>query len=157
KKEGYVQGDGIVCERGTKNVTLRRCHGSGMGDAAFDLKTTDAVIEDSSTDSCKYGARIWSHSNNVIRRCDFRNPKSSGKIKGACIEAVGQVEVIDTKLQAGPGTVAIKLQPSKKGIDPVVRVRGGSIQLDGDAELAFANGAGVVELHQVAVNGVMTD
>ena len=158
KKEGYVQGDGIVCERGTKNVTLRRCHGSGMGDAAFDLKTTDAVIEDSSTDSCKYGARIWSDSNNIIRRCDFRNPKSSGKIKGACIEASGRLEVIDTKLQAGPGAVAIKLQEPKKGTaDPVVHVRGGSIQLDGDAELALANGAGVVELHQVAVNGVTTD
>jgi hypothetical protein len=157
KKEGYVQGDGIVCERGTRNVTLRRCHGSGMGDSAFDIKATDATIEDSSTDSCKYGARLWSDSNNVIRRCDFRNPQSSGKIKGACIEASGRLEVIDTKLQAGPGTVAIKLQQPKKGKDPVVHMRGGSIQLDGDAEVALANGAGVLELHQVAVNGVTTD
>jgi hypothetical protein len=157
KKEGYVQGDGIVCERGTRNVTLRRCHGAGMGDAAFDLKTTDATIEDSGSDSCKYGARFWSDSNNVIRRCDFKNPKSSGKIKGACIEAVGRIEVIDTKLQAGPGTVAIKLQQPKKGNNPVVHMRGGSIQLDGDADLVLANGAGMLELHQVAVNGVMTD
>jgi hypothetical protein len=36
-------------------------------------------------------------------------------------------------------------------------MRGGSIQLDGDAEVALANGAGVLELHQVAVNGVTTD
>jgi hypothetical protein len=128
-----------------------------MGDAAFDLKTTNATIEDSGSDDCKYGARIWSDSNNVIRRCDFRNPRSSGKIKGACIESSGRLEIVDTKLQAGPGAVAIKLQPSKKGPDPVVHMRGGSIQLDGDAELTLSNGAGVLELHQVSVNGVLTD
>ena len=32
-KQGYVQGDGIVCERNTRNVVIRRCQGSGMGDA----------------------------------------------------------------------------------------------------------------------------
>lgn len=157
KKEGYVQGDGIVCERRTHNVTIRRCHGSGMGDAAFDLKTTDAVIEDSSTDSCKYGARLWSESNNIIRRCDFRNPRSSGKIKGACIEACGKLEIIDTKLQAGPGTVAIKVHKLEKQGDPVVHMRGGAIELDGDATLAAGIGSGILELHQVSVNGVTTD
>jgi hypothetical protein len=157
KKKGYVQGDGIVCERKTRAVTVRRCHGSGMGDAAFDLKSTEVVIEDSSTDGCKFGARVWSESDNVIHRCDFRNPKSIGGITGACIEACGRLEIVDTKLQAGPGTVAIKLHKLKNGNDPIVHMRGGSIQLDGDAKAAVGIGPGVLELHQVAVNGVMTD
>lgn len=157
KKKGYVQGDGIVCERKTRAVAIRRCHGSGMGDAAFDLKSTDVVIEDSSTDACKFGARVWSESDNVIRRCDFRNPKSIGGITGACIEACGRLEIVDTRLHAGPGTVAIKLHKLKNGNDPIVHMRGGSIQLDGDAKAAAGIGPGVLELHQVAVNGVMTD
>lgn len=157
KKKGYVQGDGIVCERKTRAVTIRRCHGSGMGDAAFDLKSTNVVIEDSSTEGCKFGARVWSESDNLIRRCDFRNPKSIGGITGACIEACGRLEIVDTKLQAGPGAVALKLNKLKNGNDPVVRMRGGSIQLDGDAKVAAAIGPGVLELQQVAVNGVLTD
>jgi hypothetical protein len=157
KKKGYVQGDGIVCERKTRAVTIRRCHGSGMGDAAFDVKTTNVVIEDSSSDGCKFGARVWSESDNVIRRCDFRNPKSIGGITGACIEACGRLEIVDTKLHAGPGTLAIKLHKLKNGNDPIVHMRGGSIQLDGDAKVAGGIGPAVLELHQVAVNGVMTD
>ena len=157
KKKGYVQGDGIVCERKTRAVTIRRCHGSGMGDAAFDLKSTNVVIEDSTSDACKFGARVWSESDNVIRRCDFRNPKSIGGITGACIEACGRLEIVDSKLQAGPGAIAIKLHKLKNGNDPIVHMRGGSIQLDGDAKVAVGIGPGVLELHQVAVNGVMTD
>lgn len=157
KKKGYVQGDGIVCERKTRAVTIRRCHGSGMGDGAFDIKSDNVVIEDSSSDGCKFGARIWSESDNVIRRCEFRNPKSIGGITGACIEACGRLEIVDTKLHAGPGTVAIKVHKVKKNDNPIVHMRGGSIQLDGDAKAAVGIGPGVLELHQVAVNGVMTD
>jgi len=152
-----VQGDGIVCERKTRAVTIRRCHGSGMGDGAFDIKSDNVVIEDSSSDGCKFGARIWSESDNVIRRCEFRNPKSIGGITGACIEACGRLEIVDTKLHAGPGTVAIKVHKVKKNDNPIVHMRGGSIQLDGDAKAAVGIGPGVLELHQVAVNGVMTD
>lgn len=157
KKEGYVQGDGIVCERATRAVTIRRCHGSGMGDAAFDIKATDAVIEDSSTRTCKYGARVWSESNNIVRRCDFRDPRSPGGIKGACIQVAGRLEIVDTRLQTSPGTVAIKLHKLKNGNDPVVHMRGGSIEVGDDARLAAAEGPGVLELHQVAVNGVVKD
>ncbi len=157
EKHRYVQGDGIVCERKTRNVVIRRCQGSGMGDAAFDLKTTDAVIEDSSTDSCKFGARIWSESGNVIGRCSFRNPQSRGNTKGACIQASGTLDIVDTELQAGPGTDAIRLHKLEGQGDPVVRMQGGSIQLDGDAVITTATTSGVLELHNVMVNGVATD
>jgi Pectate lyase superfamily protein len=157
-KPGYVQGDGIVCERKTRNIVLRNCHGSGMGDGAFDLKSTDTLIEDCTTDSCKYGARIWSESRNIIRRCSFKNPQSRGGIRGACIQVGGSLEIIDTELQAGPGTTAISLHKLKKNNDPVVVMRGGSIEVAGDGKIAGAvDGGGVLELHGVKVNGVMTD
>jgi len=156
KKQGYVQGDGIVGERKTRNVTIRNCHASGMGDGGFDLKTTDVTIEDSSADSCKYGARIWSQGNNVIRHSDFRNPQTRGDTKGACIQVSGRLQVIDCKLQAGPGTAAISLHKNNQQYDPFVRMQGGSIQLDGDAAVAVASSSGVLELHDVTVNGIAT-
>lgn len=158
REQGYVQGDGIVCERKTRNITIRRCQASGMGDGAFDLKSTDVLIEDSSAEGCKFGARIWSEGNNVIRRCTFRNPQSRGGVKGACIQASGTLEIVDTVLQAGAGTAAIALHKLKSQRDPVVRMTGGSIQLDGDAVVAASNGfGGVLELHNVVVNGVATN
>jgi hypothetical protein len=156
-KPGYVQGDGIVTERKTSKVTIRRCQASGMGDGGFDLKSTDAVIEDSKTDSCKYGARIWSESDNVIRRCEFRNPQSRGNIRGACIQAGGRLQIIDTKLHAGPGTAAIQLHKLPKGNVPMVIMQGGSIETEGDAVVAAATDGGVLELHDVMVNGVRSD
>ncbi|HEY1386010.1 MAG TPA: right-handed parallel beta-helix repeat-containing protein [Dongiaceae bacterium] len=156
-KPGYVQGDGIVTERKTSKVTIRHCEASGMGDGGFDLKSTDAVIEDSKTDSCKYGARIWSESSNVIRRCEFRNPKSRGAISGACIQVGGRLQIIDTRLQAGPGTAAIQLHKLPKGNAPMVVMQGGSIETEGDAVVASATDGGVLELHDVVVNGVRSD
>ena len=92
----------------------------------------------------------------MIRRCDFRNPQSRGNIKGACIQACGTLEITDTRLHAGPGTVAIDLHKLPKRNDPVVHMRGGSIQTEGDGKVAAAVGAGVLELHDVLVNGVAT-
>lgn len=152
-KQGYVQGDGIVCERGTSNIVIRNCHGSGMGDGAFDLKSTNVTIEDSSTDACKFGIRIWSEGTNVIRRCTLRNPVARGKNHGACIQVSGTAEVIDSQLQAGPGQAAISLQKLKNGNLPVVRMAGGAIQLDGDARLARSTEGGTLHLEGVAVNG----
>ena len=156
KKPGYVQGDGIVCERKTTNVTIRNCHAKGMGDGGFDLKTTNVTIEDCSTDSCKFGARIWAEGNNVIRRCDFRNPISRNDTQGACIQAGGTLEILDTKLHAGSGTVAIALSQKKNGNPPMVAMRGGSIDLEGSGAIAHANANGVLELEDVLVNGVKT-
>jgi hypothetical protein len=154
KTKGYVQGDGIVCERKTRNVTFRRCHGSGMGDAAFDLKTTDVTMEGCTTDKCKFGARIWTASNNIIRDCSFTNPAThGGGTSGACVQASGTLEIVDTKLQAGKGTSAIVLHTLPGGKPPAVRMRGGSIQLDDGAALATANGQGTLELTDVVVNG----
>jgi hypothetical protein len=156
KKPKYVQGDGIVCERETANVTIRKCHASAMGDGGFDLKSTNVTMEDCTTDSCKFGARIWVRGENVIRRCDFRNPVSRNDTQGACVQAGGTLQIIDSKLHAGPGTVAIHLSHKKNREGPVVVMRGGSIQLDGNGAVVHANGDGVLELHDVMVNGVAT-
>ena len=157
KEPGYVQGDGIVCERKTKNVTIRKCQATGMGDGGFDLKTTNVTIEDSRTDSCKFGARIWVEGDNVIRRCEFRNPQSRNGTQGACIQACSTLQIVDTKLHAGPGTVAVSLRQQKDRKPPVVQMHGGSIETEGDGAVAGANAAGILELHNVMVNGVATD
>ncbi|WP_162917513.1 right-handed parallel beta-helix repeat-containing protein [Dongia deserti] len=156
KEPGYVQGDGIVCERKTMNVTIRNCHASSMGDGGFDLKTTNVTMEDCSSDSCKFGARLWAEGNNVIRRCDFRNPVSRNDTQGACIQAGGTLEIVDTKLHAGRGTVAISLSKKKNQNPPMVVMRGGSIEIEGNAKVAHASADGVLELQDVMVNGVKT-
>jgi hypothetical protein len=150
---GYTQGDGIVCEKGTKRVRIRNCHGSSMGDAAFDLKTVDVTVEDSSSEDCKFGARVWSAGKNLIRNCTFIRPVTRAATEGCCIQVSGQCDVVDTKLQAGDGTFALGLNRLKRGEPPIVRLHGGSIQLDGEAGLARTNATGTVELHDVAVNG----
>src|SRR5262249_1815164 len=156
KKPNYVQGDGIVCERDTTNVTIRNCHANNMGDGGFDLKTTNGTIEDCTTDSCKFGARIWVEGKNLIRRCSFRNPISRNETQGGCIQAGGTLEIVDTKLHAGPGTAAIALSEKKNRNAPMVVMRGGSIETEGDGQGVHANASGVLELHDVMVNGVST-
>jgi hypothetical protein len=156
KEPGYVQGDGIVCERKTSNVTVRNCHASNMGDGGFDLKSTNVTMEDCTTDSCKFGARIWATGDNVIRRCDFRNPVSRNDTMGACIQAGGTLEILDTKLQAGPGTVAVSLSYKKDKKPPLAVMRGGSIETSGDGAVAHCNGDGVLEVYDVMVNGKPT-
>ena len=152
---GYTQGDGIVCEKGTSRITIRNCHGSNMGDAAFDLKTKNVTIEKSGSDNCKFGARIWVAGDNVIRDCDFRQPVNRGNSEGCCIQVTGQCDVVDTKLQAGDGTFAFGLNKLKSSEPPVIRMHGGAIDLQGTAALAHSNASGVIELHDVAVNGEM--
>lgn len=156
KEPGYVQGDGIVCERKTRNITVRNCHASNMGDGGFDLKSTNVTMEDCTTDSCKFGARIWAEGNNVIRRCDFRNPVTRNETMGACVQAGGTLEVIDTRMQAGPGTVAVSLSNKKNQKPPHVVMRGGSIETTGGGKVAHCNGDGVLEIYDVMVNGKLT-
>ena len=156
KKPGYVQGDGIVCELGTRNVTIRNCHANGMGDGGFDLKTTNVTLEDCTTESCKFGARIWVAGDNMIRRCSFRNPVSRNETEGACIQAGGTLQIVDTKLHAGAGTAAINLSQKKDRAAPMVVMHGGSIETEGDGTVVHANAGGVLELHDVIVNGVPT-
>ena len=156
KEPGYVQGDGIVCERKTSNVTIRNCHASNMGDGGFDLKTTNVTMEDCTTDSCKFGARIWAEGNNVIRRCDFRNPVSRNKTMGACVQAGGTLEILDTRMQAGPGTVAVSLSNKKNQKPPLVVMRGGSIEIVDADGIAHCNGDGVLEVYDVMINGKRT-
>jgi hypothetical protein len=152
---GYTQGDGIVCEKATQRVTIRNCHGSSMGDAAFDLKTVDVTIENSSSVDCKFGARVWSAGKNLIRDCSFSRPVTRAATEGCCIQVSGLCDVVDTKLQAGDGTFALGLNQLKRGEPPIIRLHGGAIQLDGGAGLARTNATGTVELHDVAVNGEM--
>jgi hypothetical protein len=154
KEPGYVQGDGIVCERQTRNITVRNCHASNMGDGGFDLKSTNVTMEDCTTDSCKFGARIWAEGDNVIRRCDFRNPVSRNDTMGACVQAGGTLEILDSRLQAGPGTVAVSLSHKKDRTPPKVIMRGGVIETADKDDVAHGNGDGVLELYDVLVNGV---
>lgn len=153
----YVQGDGIVCERPTSNMVIRNCHGSGMGDGAFDLKTDGVLIEESSAYRCKFGVRIWSDGNNVIRRCAIANPRSTGGNQGACVQVLGRVEVVDSILQAGAGTAIFSIAGKNDGGERLIRVFGGSIRMDGNALLVAGDAPGRLELHDVAVNGTLRD
>jgi parallel beta-helix repeat protein len=150
----YVQGDGLVCERGTSRFSIRNCHAQGMGDGGFDLKTTDFVMEDCSASDCQYGIRIWSASRNVLRRCTVRSPRRSGRLAPACIEAHGRAELAGCQLQAGQDASVFRFSESAEGA-PLLRVHGGAIRLDGNARLVTGAPSGVVELHDVAVNGEM--
>lgn len=153
----YVQGDGIVCERATSNMVIRNCHGSGMGDSAFDLKTDGVLIEDSSAYRCKFGMRIWSFGSNVIRRCAIGGPRRTGGNQGACVQSLGRVDVIDSTLQAGPGAAVFSIGGKKDGAERLIRVIGGSIRMDGNASLVAGEATGRIELHDVAVNGTLSN
>ena len=149
----YIQGDGIVCERGTKNITIRGCHASGMGDGGFDVKTTNVTIEDSSAESCKFGARIWSESDNVVRRCHFKSPAPVGGFTSGCIQASGRLTITDTTLEVGPGTCGIQLHQLKHQGPPTVEMTGGAITLKDGASLAVGRSDAVLQLNNVSVNG----
>ena len=154
---GYTEGDGIVCERGTSNFVIRGCHASGMGDGGFDAKTTDLTIEDSTAEDCKYGARIWSQSNNVVRRCAFKSRASALPSDSGCMQVGGRATVTDTTLEVAPGTCAFHLPQLKDGNPPHVQMIGGSIHLADGARLLVGEGNALLELKGVSVNGVTKD
>jgi len=145
----YVQGDGIVCERETSDFVFRNCHSVGMGDGGFDIKTNGFLMEHSSARGCKYGLRIWAQADNTVRYCAFENPRTYGDVMGASVWVGGRADIVDSRLQAGPGTSAFRFWETEG--TPHVRMFGGQIDLDSDAELAM--GSGTLELHDVAVNG----
>jgi hypothetical protein len=147
----YAQGDGIVCERNTANFTFRKCHGEDTGDAAFDLKTVNAVLEDCTTRDCKFGARIWASA--ALRRCAFTAPRRAGPNSGACIEVKGKASLEDCHLQAGAGAAIFRVAERGDAVG-AVRMRGGAIEMDPGATLIAGDPGGVVELDRVAVNGV---
>ncbi|HVZ98873.1 MAG TPA: right-handed parallel beta-helix repeat-containing protein [Caulobacterales bacterium] len=148
----YVQGDGLVCERGTRRFVVRNCHAEGMGDGGFDLKTTDVTVEDCTAAACKYGLRIWSMGRNVVRRCVIRDPRRYGAQSGACVEAHGRAEFTDCQFEAGAGAAIFRLSTGGEG-PPALRVTGGAIRLENGAELVSGDREGGVELVNVAVNG----
>lgn len=148
----YVQGDGLVCERGTRRFTVRNCRADGMGDGGFDLKTTDVTVEDCTASACKYGLRIWSMGRNVVRRCVIRDPRRYGAQSGACVEAHGRADFVDCQFQAGAGAAIFRLTNGGEAA-PALRMVGGSIRLDNGAQLVIGDPQGGVELQNVAVNG----
>jgi hypothetical protein len=149
--KSYIQGDGIVCERETRDVTIRNCHASNMGDGGFDVKTVGVTIEDSSGVDCKFGARIWSQAENVIRRCNFKASKPVASWTSGCVQSSGRVQIIETTMEAGPGTVAIDMHQLANNESPNVQVTGGSITIHEGARLV--GGKGVLDLKDVTVNG----
>lgn len=66
------------------------------------------------------------------------------------------MQIFDSKLHAGPGTVAVRLHQAKKADAPYALMQGGSIETEGDGAVVGANAAGVLELRDVMVNGVAT-
>jgi hypothetical protein len=154
--DGYAQGDGLVCEAQTRDVIVRDCHGAEMGDAAFDLKTVNATLEDCTAHACKFGVRIWSDARNVMRRCAITGPRRVGPTSGACIECKGRLELVDCKLQAGAGAAVFRLdRRGESAQGGVVTMRGGSIELDRGGALVVGE-RGVAELIDVSVNGRLT-
>jgi hypothetical protein len=155
KGEHYAQGDGIVTEAGTASFVLRNCHASGMGDGGFDLKTVGVTLEDCSASRCKFGMRIWSRGENMMRRCAVESPHSAGGTRGACVQVRGTVDVIDSVFQAGPHTSVFAFNGNREATDRVIRVFGGSVRLDAGAALVAGVVHGKLELHDVAVNGTV--
>jgi hypothetical protein len=151
--KAYIQGDGIVCEKFTKDIKIRNCHASNMGDGGFDLKAEGVTIEDSSAEACKFGARIWAQADNAILRCSFKSPRPVAHFTSGCVQATGRVRIVDTTMEVGPGTVAIHLhQVPTRGI-PTVEIIGGAINLQEGANLMAGNG--VLDLKDVSINGEM--
>jgi hypothetical protein len=149
--KAYIQGDGIVCEKYTKDIVIKNCHASNMGDGGFDLKAAGVTMEDSSAQDCKFGARIWAQADNAIRRCNFKASKPVAHFTSGCVQASGRVQITDTVMEAGPGTVALHLHMIPKHDTPTVEMIGGAITLHDGASLA--QGSGVLDLKNVAVNG----
>jgi len=152
-RKSYTQGDGIVTERQTKNVTIRRCHASHMGDGGFDLKTTNVTLEDSSAEDCKFGARIWTEAENLIRNCSFKSVSPVGGFTTGCVQASGRLEIVDTKMEVGPGTCAIELHKLPQQGAPSAKITGGSITIHDGGKLVVGVPGGVLELNNVAING----
>jgi hypothetical protein len=152
RRSAYVQGDGIVCERATSDFKFQNCHAEAMGDGGFDLKTTNFSIADCSAVRCKFGIRVWSSGNNIIRRTRIASPISTGTTRGACLWVAGQVDLIDCDLQAGPGTPIFYLGQGGEGM-PRVRMFGGRICSDQAVSLVAGSGGGTVELYDVSLNG----
>jgi hypothetical protein len=146
----YVQGDGIVCEEETSGFVFRDCHARGMGDGGFDLKTQNVLMEDCSTTGCKNGARIWSRSSNVLRRCSFTNPISLRELSSS-IQCRGTAELIDCRLHAGSEAGIIRFTKGD-GDGPKVSMHGGEILME-EGALLIQGDAGTLELDGVKVNG----
>lgn len=151
----YVQGDGLVCERDTRRIAIRNCQADGIGDGAFDLKTTEFTMDDCTVTNSKYGVRIWSHSRNVMRRCSIRNPRKYGAVTPSCIEAHGTASIADSTFQAGDGASVFRFTQTAGAAAPSLQVWRGSIRLDKGAALIAGAANGFVELHDVAVNGTI--
>jgi hypothetical protein len=154
RRSGYVQGDGIVCERETSEFMFRNCHASGMGDGGFDLKTRGFLIEDCSTTRCKYGVRVWSQGGNIIRRMSISSPRGAGTSQGACLWVGGQVDLIDCDLHAGASAAVFRFAEGGEG-PPRVRMFGGRIRTEGQAPLVVGLLGGSAELNNVTVNGAV--
>jgi hypothetical protein len=75
---------------------------------------------------------------------------------GACVQAGGTLEILDTRMQAGPGTVAVSLSNKKGQKPPLVVMRGGSIETAEPDGIAHCNGDGVLEVYDVMVNRKLT-
>lgn len=149
----YVQGDGIVCEEDTSDITITDCHAKNMGDGGFDLKTMGVQLRGCSAENCKLGVRIWRRSeDNLAHNCIIASPRNRGPNQGACIWCAGMILVTYSILRAGIGTSIFRFGSGPDGGRPEVTVRGGRIDYPAGAYLVRGE-PGTIRLEDVAING----
>ncbi|MGJ8624631.1 MAG: hypothetical protein ACSHW1_17955 [Yoonia sp.] len=151
----YIQGDGIVLEEETANVTIEDCHAEDMGDGGFDLKTQGVQLRRCTTVRCKLGIRIWSHNPaNTMDACIMTDPVSRPDNDGSCLWLAGMLTGTDCELRARtPRTAPIRFgNGNDNSLGAALVLRGGLIEYDESAELVVGS-PGQIELENVTING----
>lgn len=125
---GYVQGDGVVLEEGTRKARFFNCHAFDMGDAGFDLKCDGIEMSDCSARGCKYGVRIWrANPANRLSRMVIAAPRPRAQNAAACLWLGGMATLTDCRLSVGDESAAIRFGEGPDGPTRRITLIGGEI------------------------------
>lgn len=150
---GYVQGDGVVLEAGTRAARFFNCHARDMGDAGFDLKCDGVEMTDCSARGCKYGVRIWrSNSANRLSRMVIAAPRPRAGNAAACLWLGGTATLTDCRLSAGDECAAIRFGEGPDSPMRRVTLIGGEIDTAGGGGF-LAGEPGEAILQDVVLDG----
>lgn len=151
----YIQGDGIVLEEKTSDISIADCHAEGMGDGGFDLKSRRVHMNNCTTFGCKLGIRIWSHSDeNLIEDCTMLDPVSRPQNEGSCLWLAGTLTARNCIMRATDDMSPIRFGSGPDGVgDANLKIQGGEIEFEDEATL-ITGSEGTVTLESVKVNGV---